>query len=66
MIEHLINPERPYGEPEYSKFSKDAKRLKHLLHNQLGQEGQDCLSQLADTYMRQENTILRGAFAEGF
>lgn len=66
MIERLMNLERPYGEPEYSKLSAQIGQLKQQLYGQLDQEGKDWLEQLADTFMRQEPLILRDAFADGF
>lgn len=66
MIERLMNQERPYGEPEYSKLSAQISQLKQQLCEQLNQEGKDWLEQLADTFMRQELLVLRDAFADGF
>ena len=66
MIERLMDLERPYGEPKYSVLSEETSRLKALLYNQLDQEGMGWLEQLTDTYMRQEDAILRDAFADGF
>lgn len=66
MIEQLINPERPYGEPEYSKLGEQINRLKQQLCAQLDQPGMEWLEQLSDAYARQENTVLRDAFADGF
>lgn len=66
MIERLMNLERPYGEPEYSKLSAQISQLKQQLCEQLNQEGKDWLEQLSDTFMRQEPLILRDAFADGF
>lgn len=66
MIERLMNLERPYGEPEYSKLSAQISQMKQQLCEQLNQEGKDWLEQLTDTFMRQEPLILRDAFADGF
>ncbi len=66
MIEWLMNQERPYGEPEYSKLTEQIVQLKQTLTGQLGQEGIRQLEQLSDFYMRQENAVLRDAFSEGF
>lgn len=66
MIERLMNLERPYGEPEYSKLSGQISQLKQQLCEQLNQEGKGWLEQLADTFMRQELLVLRDAFADGF
>lgn len=66
MLERMMNMERPCGEPKYSAFSREAERLKRLLHSQLDQEGQGWLDQLTDACIRQENAALGDAFAEGF
>lgn len=66
MIERFINMERPYGEPAYSKQSEEISRLKNLLCSQLNCEGQECLEQLTNAYLRQENAVLRDAFTDGF
>lgn len=66
MIKQLVNTERPYGEPEYSKQSAEIARLKKLLCDQLGQTGQVWLEHLTDAYMRQETAVLHDAFADGF
>ena len=66
MIERLINLERTYGGPEYSRLTEEISKLKNLLCGQLNQEGAQWLEQLTDAYMRQENDALRNAFAEGF
>lgn len=66
MIERLMNPERPYGEPEYSRLSEQITQLKQELIIQLDQEGEDRLEQLTDTFLHQENAVLRDAFSDGF
>lgn len=66
MIERLINLERPYGEPEYSRLSEQIAQMKQQLCFQLNQEGRNRLEQLTDIFMRQETVILHDAFADGF
>lgn len=66
MIKQLMNPERPYGEPEYSKLSKKITKMQKALAEQLDQEHQVLLEQLSDTYIRQGNNMLEDAFADGF
>lgn len=66
MLEQLMNPERPYGEPEYSRLSEQITQLKQELIIQLDQEGRNGLEQLTDAYLHQENAVLRDAFADGF
>ncbi len=66
MMERLMDLERPYGEPEYSRLSEQIAGLKRRLAEQLGQEGVGQLEQLTDAYMRQEHAVLCDAFADGF
>lgn len=66
MIEQLMNQERPYGEPEYSRLSNQIARLKQELIIRLDQEGRSKLERLTDTCIRQETVILHSAFADGF
>ena len=39
MIERLMDMERSYGEPEYSKLSHQITQLRQALEQQLNQEG---------------------------
>lgn len=66
MIERLMDLERPYGEPEYSKLGEQITRLMQQLCAQLDQPGKEWLEQLSDAYALQENTVLRDAFSDGF
>lgn len=66
MIERLMNQERPYGEPEYSRLSNHIAQLKQKLITQLDQDGRNKLEQLTDIYIRQETAILHDVFADGF
>ena len=66
MIERLMNQERPYGEPEYSKWAEEITRLKNMLCKQLDQSGKQQLEQMEDAYLRRENAALCDAFADGF
>ncbi len=66
MIERLMNLERPYGEPEYSELSEEISKLKDSLCDKLDQDGRKRLEQMADTCVRRETAVLRGAFADGF
>lgn len=66
MIERLINLERPYGEPEYSRLADEIAKLKQQLSGQLDQEGMSWLEQLTNLHIRQETAILRDAFVDGF
>lgn len=66
MIARLINLERPYGEPKYSSLSEEISRLRNQLNDLLDQQGVRWLEQMTDAYMKQEDAVLRDAFAEGF
>ena len=66
MIEKLMNPERLYGEPAYSKFSGQIGQLQQTLSEHLTQQGRVQLEKLADTYIRREAAALSDAFADGF
>ena len=66
MIKRLMSPERPYGEPEYSKLSEQITKLQKALAKQLDYEHQVVLEQLSDTYIRQGNTMLADVFTDGF
>lgn len=66
MIERLMNPERSYGEPTYSTRAKEIAMLRQMLTGQLDQEGRKSLEQLEDSYIRQETSVVKDAFADGF
>ena len=66
MIELLMNLERPYGEPEYSRLAEEITQLKRQLTGQVDQEGVHWLERLSDLYIRQETAVLRDAFTDGF
>lgn len=66
MIERLMNPERPYGEPAYSEFSEQINQLQQAISEQLSPQTKEHLEQLADTYIRRETAALHDAFADGF
>lgn len=66
MIERLMDMERSYGEPEYSKLSHQITQLRQVLEQQLNQEGLADLERLTEAYIRQGNVLLSDGFAEGF
>ena len=66
MIEKLMNPERPYGEPAYSELSKHIRELQCTISAQLPPQSQAQLEQLDDAYMRRETAVLSDAFTDGF
>ncbi|MBR2928354.1 MAG: hypothetical protein IKC24_04265 [Oscillospiraceae bacterium] len=66
MLERLMDPEQPYGEPQYSQLGEQINGLLQILNGKLGPENQQLLQQLSDTYIRQQTIILSDAFADGF
>lgn len=66
MIERLMDLECPCGEPEYSRLAEEITQMKRQLSGQLGRQGVQYLEQLTDLRMRQETSVLRDAFADGF
>ena len=66
MLERLMNEERPYGEPQYGKLSKQTAYLVQQLNLQLDEDGRRVLEQLCDTYIRQGSIMLPDAFEDGF
>lgn len=66
MIERLMNLERPYGEPEYSKLSTQIAQLKQQLCGQLSLQGQEQLEQLSDAYLAQSAALVERSFVDGF
>ncbi len=66
MIERLMDMERPYGEPEYSRLAREIIQLQKTLESQLEEKGIACLEQLSDAYIRQGSAALTDAFADGF
>lgn len=66
MIEQLMNPERMYGEPEYSKISRHISDMKQKMAGQLDHEGLALLEEISDSCIRQGNVMLRDAFVDGF
>ena len=66
MIERFMDCERPYGEPQYSQLSKQISSLCQQLNAQLDKDGQILLEHLSSAYIRQGNTMLPDAYADGF
>lgn len=66
MIEKLMDPERSYGEPDYSRFSGQISQLQQALSEHLTPQAREQLTQLADAYIRRETAALSDAFADGF
>lgn len=66
MIEKLMNPERPYGEPDYSKLTDQIDQLRCSISAQLSPQSQNEMEQLAEAYIRRETAALSDAFTDGF
>lgn len=66
MLERLMDPERSYGEPAYSKLSAEITDLRQKLSGQLDKQGQAYLEELSHAYHHQGNAMLPDAFADGF
>ena len=66
MIEKLMNPELPYGEPEYSEIGKEINGLMERLAAKL--EGGDrlLLEQLADLHAHRANVVAEDTYVAGF
>lgn len=66
MIAKLMNQERSYGEPEYSKTAAQIERLRQKLQEQLAPGAQALLEQLIAASIHRENILAEDAFVEGF
>lgn len=66
MIEKLFNEERQYGEPIFSQTTAQIIRVRESVRNKLDDTGKEQLEQLEDLYIRQNNAIVKGVYAEGF
>ena len=66
MIEKLMNPEFPYGEPEYSEIGREINDLMERLSVGMNQEEITLLERLADLHTHRANTVARATFISGF
>ena len=66
MIEHLLEYEKRFGEPEYSRATSEILRSSEALVQRLDTEGAAWLEKLSESYIRRERAIMEGAFREGF
>ena len=66
MIEHLLEYEKRFGEPEYSHATAEILRVSEALAQRLDAEGAAWLEKLSESYIRRERAIMEGAFREGF
>ena len=66
MIEKLMNPELPYGEPEYSEIGKEINSLMERLAVKLEAGDRALLEQLADLHAHQANFVAVDTYVAGF
>ena len=66
MIEQLFNEERRYGEPIFSQTTAQIVKVREAVRTKLDDAGKAQLGQLEDLYIRQNNSILKDVYAEGF
>ena len=66
MIEKLMNPELPYGEPEYSEIGKEINNLMERLVAKLDAGDRALLGQLADLHAHQANVVAADTYVAGF
>ena len=66
MIEKLMNPELPYGEPEYSEIGKEINSLMERLAEKLDADDRPLLEQLADLHVHQANAVAEDTYVAGF
>lgn len=58
MIEHLLESEKRFGEPEYSHATAEILRASKALAQRLDTEGAAWLEKLSESYIRREQTIM--------
>ena len=66
MIEKLMNPELPYGEPEYSEIGKEINGLMERLAEKLEVSDRLLLEQLADLHAHRANVVAEDTYVAGF
>lgn len=66
VIERLFEEERLCGNPAYNQYAQQIAKEQQILTGLLNDEGQTHLERLTEVYLRQNSTILKDAFAQGF
>ena len=66
MIERLLEKEKRFGEPDYSRAMQEILAASEKLSKYLQPEGKRLLDELSDAYTRRETTVMEAAFREGF
>ena len=66
MIKQLMNPERPYGEPEYSEIGKEINSLMEKIAAQMDADSRKLLEQMADLHTHRANIVAEATYIAGF
>ena len=66
MIEKLMNPELPYGEPEYSEIGQEINSVMERLAAKLETGDRLLLEQLADLHAHRANVVAEDTYVAGF
>ena len=66
MIEKMMNPELPYGEPEYSEIGREINDLMERLVAKLDADDRPLLEQLADLHAHRANVVAEDTYVAGF
>ena len=66
MIEKMMNPELPYGEPEYSELGREINDLMERLAAKMDADDRPLLEQLADLHAHRANVVAEDTYVAGF
>ena len=66
MIEKMMNPELPYGEPEYSELGREINDLMERLAAKLEADDRMLLEELADLHAHRANVVAEDTYVAGF
>ena len=66
MIEKMMNPELPYGEPEYSEIGREINDLMERLAAKMEAGDRPLLEQLADLHAHRANVVAEDTYVAGF
>ena len=62
----MMNPELPYGEPEYSEIGREINDLMERLAAKLDADDRPLLEQLADLHAHRANVVAEDTYVAGF
>ena len=62
----MMNPELPYGEPEYSELGREINDLMERLAAKLDANDRPLLEQLADLHAHRANVVAEDTYVAGF